>query len=254
MSSPLLKENSKLKGAASAPVEFVHKRDSAEVEAGRLSGSRILPENVKRWWVLEVCDPIETRLVRLKLTPNQISFLGLFATALACVMTAFDHLAVGGLLVYVAGSFDFLDGRVARITGQQRVSGGFFDSVLDRYMDALIFLGVLLCFESQWLQALTLLAWFGSSATSYVRAKAESLGQPCKGGAMQRPERILYIGTGLCLAGFWEYLQYPFRPAGWESSRFFLVAVVVFIALASNYVAIQRIWSVFKSLKKAEDA
>lgn len=247
MSSSSFKESSKPK-----TVEYTHRSDSLEVNAGKLTGSRILPENVKKWWVLEVARPIENRLVRMNLSPNQISLIGLFFCVLACWMVATGHLIVGGFLVFIGGSFDFLDGRVARITGRQTESGAFFDSVLDRYMDALLFLGPFLLFESMPLKLLVVAAWFGSSATSYVRAKSESLGQECRGGAMQRPERILYVGAGLCLSGYWEYLQYPFQPAGWESSRFFLIAAIAFIALVSNFVALQRIWTVFQRIRASE--
>lgn len=244
------KLSSKIAPNPDSRVEYIHQPDNDKIVAGKLVGSRILPTNVKKWWVLEVSGPIEDRLIRWRLSPNQITIIGFVLTGLACWMMAWDQLIVAGLLVFVSGSFDFLDGRVARRTGQVTEAGGFFDSVLDRYMDGFLFLGLALMYLDSAMLYLVLLAWFGTSLTSYVRAKAESMNQECRGGAMQRPERILYIGTGLTLSGFWEYLRYPFLETGFESSRIPLVVAVMFIAVASNFVAAQRIWTVFKSLER----
>jgi CDP-diacylglycerol--glycerol-3-phosphate 3-phosphatidyltransferase len=220
----------------------------AKVDSGKLVHSVFLASNVKSWWVHELMHPLEQYLVRRGIHPNTITWIGVSLTFLACALIAMDVLIIGGWLLFFAASFDFLDGRVARITGKSSAQGAFLDSVLDRYMDSMMFFAVVWLFKDSWMGIVAVLAWFGSMTTSYVRAKAESIGLKASGGEMQRPERILYVGTGATLSGYWECLNYPFRDAAWSAEPYLLMAAVIFIAVVSNKVAISRIRDCLKQL------
>jgi len=151
-------------------------------------------------------------LAKTKVTPNQITFLGfLFNCAVAYLIAAGRvNYAAAGILIWIAGFFDALDGSVARLTGRVTAFGDFFDSVLDRYSDSVIYLGILINFLGSGktdYAVLIVVAAIGSLAVSYTRAKAESLGLKCEVGLMPRTARIIILGAGFCAGQvFWGIL------------------------------------------------
>jgi len=241
MSKTLLQANSSTENLA-----------SDWVDGQGLKGSRLLTSNTKTWWVKDVWGPVESFFVRHRISPNTITMIGFALTCLAGLLIAGNHLVLGGWLIFIAGSFDFLDGRVARITGQQTRSGAFLDSAMDRYMDAAVLFGLAYFFRESWVFLLVLAVFLGSFTTSYIRAKAESMGISCSGGQMQRAERILYLGSGCVISGYWECLRYPFEAPGWSSAHWPLILILSFVALVSNKVAIDRFRSTFRHLKGLE--
>ena len=126
-------------------------------------------------------------LAKTKITPNQITFLGFLANCIVAFFIAKGNLSyfIIGILIWVAGFFDALDGSVARATGKTTVFGNFLDSVLDRYADSVIYFGVLVHFlklgEPDHVIAVVI-AIVGFLAVSYTRAKAESLDAECEVG------------------------------------------------------------------------
>jgi len=142
----------------------------------------------------------------LGITPNHLTILGM---ALAGV-TAYMYTKVPGnrdYLLYSAGMFivsgfiDAIDGVLARSTGKVTRFGGFFDSVADRYSDAIVYSGIIaagLC--DLWAG---LLALFGSMLVSYARARAEMEGVNMAGiGLAERAERMIFLA--LCtLVAYW---------------------------------------------------
>jgi len=115
-----------------------------------------------------------------------------------------------GILIWIAGFFDALDGSVARHAGRVTKFGSFFDSVLDRYSDSVIYLGILAYFlrsENASYVILVSAAMIGSLTVSYVRVKAESLGLECEIGLMPRTARIVSLGAAFCIGQvFWGLL------------------------------------------------
>ena len=98
-----------------------------------------------------------------------------------------------------ANIFDFIDGKVAFITGTQSEFGAFWDSTLDRFSDLALFTGLI------WLYSklgrtdyvlITTLTLIFAIMTSYARARAECLIEKCKVGFMERPERIVLFMIG----------------------------------------------------------
>jgi CDP-diacylglycerol--glycerol-3-phosphate 3-phosphatidyltransferase len=220
------------------------------VDAGKLKGSRFLSTSIRTWWVHEVMRPIEDFFARHAIHPNSITTLGLMFSILAGVLIGMDHLIWGGWVVIWGGCCDFLDGRIARRMNLSSESGSFYDSVLDRYQDAAVFFGLAYLFRNSWAIVLVALGFLGTMTTPYIRAKAESLGLQARGGEMQRPERIVYVGLGSALAGYMSCLRFPFIPAGSRPPHYILMIAIGIVAWSSNKVAIQRAVGAFRELKK----
>ncbi|MDB5038048.1 MAG: CDP-diacylglycerol--glycerol-3-phosphate 3-phosphatidyltransferase [Bacteriovoracaceae bacterium] len=234
------------------PVVSTPKPAADQIDAGRLKGSPFLSQTIVTWWVREFMKPIEDVCVKYRITPNKITTIGFVLTLFAASLLATKHLVLGGWMVIIAGCFDFFDGRVARRMNLSTISGAFYDSVLDRYMDSAVLFALAYYFRASWFLPVIYLAILGSATTPYIRAKSESLGIESSGGAMQRPERIVFIGLGSAFSGYLMILFYPFQKAGEEMPPYLLMVSLCIVALMSNKVALQRCISTFKLLKSKE--
>jgi CDP-diacylglycerol--glycerol-3-phosphate 3-phosphatidyltransferase len=137
--------------------------------------------------------------VALGIHPNVLTLIGVLINIAAAFALALDLFIPAGVIMIVANIFDFIDGKVAHITGTQSKFGAFWDSTLDRFSDLALFTGLI------WLYAelgrygyvlVATLALIFSIMTSYARARAESLIEKCKVGFMERPERIVLFMIG----------------------------------------------------------
>jgi CDP-diacylglycerol--glycerol-3-phosphate 3-phosphatidyltransferase len=134
-----------------------------------------------------------------RIHPNVLTFLGLVINIAAAYLLAVGQFRWGGVVIIGAGLFDMVDGRVARETNRVTRFGGFFDSVLDRYSDAALLVGLLVWYGSINRPAyvvLTAIAMIASLLTSYTRARAENSIPACKVGFMERPERVVLVIIG----------------------------------------------------------
>lgn len=141
-----------------------------------------------------------------RISPNVLTFIGLLINTAAAVLFGFANqhnyvrlFLYAGLVIIGAGIFDMVDGRVARQTQQVTVFGAFFDSVIDRYSDVVLFFGLLVFYARGNRLFYVFLAAFvmiTSLMVSYTRARAEALIGSCKVGFMERPERIVLIILG----------------------------------------------------------
>src|SRR6202030_102718 len=112
-----------------------------------------------------------------KIHPNVLTFLGLLINIAAAVLFAGGRFRAAGFVVIGAGLFDMVDGRVARETNRVTKFGGFFDSVLDRYSDLALLVGLLVWYGSisrGGYVVLTAIAMMGTVMVSYARARAEN--------------------------------------------------------------------------------
>jgi len=135
---------------------------------------------------------------RLAVNPNAVTVLGFLVSVAAGFVLARD-LVLGGVLVLAGGLFDVMDGVMARTNGRVTEFGAFLDSLLDRYSDAFLFLGVAWYLGSAGDRTGALLSigsLLGAYGVSYARARAEGLGKECKTGIMERPERIALLLFG----------------------------------------------------------
>jgi CDP-diacylglycerol---glycerol-3-phosphate 3-phosphatidyltransferase len=154
-------------------------------------------------WLL---DHIVHGLALTRISPNVLTFIGLVINIVAAFF--FGHadttdpsrmFLYAGLVVIGAGIFDMVDGRVARRNNQVTVFGAFFDSVIDRYSDVVLFFGLLVYYgRINRFRYVVLVAFVmvTSLMVSYTRARAEALIGSCKVGFMERPERIVLVILG----------------------------------------------------------
>ena len=164
--------------------------------------------------------------------PNVLTFTGLVVNLWAAVLFAAGRFQAAGAVMILAGVFDMTDGRVARAQGRVTTFGGFFDSVIDRYSDLVLFLGLLVYYArvNRFFYAVLVgVAMAGSVMVSYARARAESLIPSCKAGFWERPERIVLLILGA--------LGNRVAPALW------------LLAIGPNISVIQRIVHTWKEIQ-----
>ncbi len=119
--------------------------------------------------------------IRIGLTPNTISAIAFFVAVLAtCLLIVYQLFILYGLLVFVAGLLDGVDGEVARRTQRVSLTGGFIDSLLDRLADIAVLLPFLWIpsplpqLGASW--GWVIAAVTGSVLVSYVRSRAQASG------------------------------------------------------------------------------
>jgi CDP-diacylglycerol--glycerol-3-phosphate 3-phosphatidyltransferase len=149
------------------------------------------------------CNRVITLIVRglalSRIHPDALTFVGLVINAIAAVLLASGRFFIAGLVIISAGLFDMVDGRVARETHKVTAFGGYFDSVVDRYSDLVLLMGLLVYYASInrfFYIVLTAVVMTGSVMVSYTRARAESIIPKCRAGFMERPERIVLLIIG----------------------------------------------------------
>jgi CDP-diacylglycerol--glycerol-3-phosphate 3-phosphatidyltransferase len=187
-----------------------------------------------------VCGAIINRIVRWlalsKIHPNVLTFIGLIINIIAAWLFAQGAFWWAGWVVVGAGLFDMVDGRVARATSQVTRFGGFFDSVLDRYSDLALFMGLLVYYASinrNFYVVLTAIVMTGSVMISYARARAECTIRKCKVGFLERPERVVLIIIGALF------------------NR--MAAALWVIAVLSNLTVVHRMVYTYRECKRLED-
>jgi CDP-diacylglycerol--glycerol-3-phosphate 3-phosphatidyltransferase len=152
---------------------------------GKVAGAII--NTIVRWLALS------------RIHPNVLTFLGLLINIWAAWLFSAGSFRWAGVVVIGAGLFDMVDGRVARASNQVTRFGGFFDSVVDRYSDLALYVGLLVYYASInrfFYIVLTAVVMTGSVMVSYARARAENTIPKCKVGFLERPERIVLIIIG----------------------------------------------------------
>ncbi|MBK9474076.1 MAG: CDP-alcohol phosphatidyltransferase family protein [bacterium] len=189
-----------------------------------------------------VVSPVVATLDRAGFSPTAVSITGLAITAVSGVVIGQGHL-LGGALVFLLGSaFDMLDGDLARRQGTVSRRGAFLDSCFDRLGEAFLFAGLTWYFSAgeegadRLALLLITLTVVGSLTTSYVRARAEGVGETCLVGWVQRTERVVLLTLGL-LIGRWA-----------------LVPILGFLAVATLATTVQRLVHVAAKLPGPDPA
>jgi len=174
-------------------------------------------------------EPVARFISRTGLSPNVITVTGFGLMVGVAVVLAQGHLFLGGLLISAAALFDAIDGTLARMMGRTSRFGAFLDSTLDRFSEAIIFLGlfIYLIGQDQKLELILIYATVvGSMMVSYARARAEGIGVPIKEGLFTRFERVFILVVGLLLNQ--------------------LTLALWVLAIFSNLTAIQRMYLVWR--------
>jgi len=222
--------------------------------------------------IYKVIDPLVKFLIRIGFTPNGVTTVGLalnIGVAVIFIIGAesgnrgeLGYVGWAGALVLFAGLFDMLDGQVARLGKMSSTFGALFDSVLDRYSELILFLGIsyYLVAHHYFLSSLfAFIALIGSMMVSYVRARAEGLGVECKGGLMQRPERVVLIGVSAISCGLVSLMiggNYKLFIPGipfhvFETISIFTVPITI-MAVLTNITAISRMREAKKALDRKD--
>lgn len=219
--------------------------------------------------VYKLIQPLIDFLVKTKVTPNAITVIGFGLNIVAtCIFiygaefkrSDFHPIFWGSITILFAGLFDMIDGRLARVSKQESVYGALFDSVIDRYSELIMFLGICYYLVAQhyfFSSVFAFVAMIGSLMVSYVRARAESLGIQCASGLMQRPERILLISLSGILCGIIEMsvgtFKYTFNNYSFpifENITIFTFPIFV-LAILTNITALQRLFDSKIALEKS---
>jgi CDP-diacylglycerol--glycerol-3-phosphate 3-phosphatidyltransferase len=187
------------------------------------------------------CDRIVRLIVRMlalsKIHPNALTLIGLLINVVAAVLLAQGNFWAAGWVIIGAAIFDMVDGRVARETQQVTRFGGFFDSVLDRYSDLGLLMGLLVYYASinrSFYVVLTAIVMTASVMISYTRARAENTIPKCKVGFMERPERIVLFIIGALF------------------NR--MAAVLWVIAILGNLTVVHRMIFTWQEARRLEEA
>lgn len=180
-----------------------------------------------RRWALRVGYTLH----RSGVSPNALTVTGFLLSLFVAWVLSGGHYFLGGLLILFAGSFDMLDGAVARAGDRVSVFGGFLDSTLDRYSEAVLLLGLIVHFlrtGNDAAVALTYVTIIGSLMISYTRARSEAVGLKNESGLLARPERVVLLGVLLV----------------------FGVPVVALwiLAIGTNLTAAQRVYHVYRAV------
>ena len=204
-------------------------------------------------FIYAVINPFVKLLIRMGVTPNMVTTIGLLGNIAAAAIIAyagydahttasprFDLITIGGAVTIIFSLFDMLDGQVARLGNMVSRFGALYDSVLDRYCE-LFTLGAIsyyLIMTGHEIGALiTFIALVGSIMVSYVRARAEGVGLECKVGFMQRPERVVVTAIGCLACGIVGMCGH----AAQGTAITILIIAMAIIAIFANITAFARI-------------
>jgi CDP-diacylglycerol---glycerol-3-phosphate 3-phosphatidyltransferase len=209
-------------------------------------------------WVL---DFIVRTIARTPfITPNILTLTGLLINIYCAWLYGIGDFFAGGIVLIVANIFDMLDGRVARLQGRVTRFGAFFDSVIDRYSDLIVFVGIMVFYardttaHSTLYVALTGIVLIGSVMVSYSRARAEGLNIECKVGFLERPERVVLLIIGSLTevsTGTYEAVA-NISPLAAELMFFKMRAVLWVMAVLSHWTVIHRVYHTRDELLRAD--
>jgi phosphatidylglycerophosphate synthase len=222
--------------------------------------------------IYKLINPFVKGMIRLGLTPNTVTTIGLILNIGVAFIFIFGgeegnrgdfrYVFWAGALILFAGLFDMLDGQVARLGNMSTTFGALYDSVLDRYSELFMFFGICyyLVAHHYFISSLfTFIALIGSMMVSYTRARAEGLGIECKGGFMQRPERVVLVGLAAVFCGITAHFvggNYKLFIKGISFHIFepmsVLTVPITFLAIFSNVTAIQRLMDAKESQRQKE--
>ncbi len=181
-----------------------------------------------------VIASIMARITRIPVTANQVTIAGFVLNAIAAVLVYREAYIAGGVLFLVGSILDIFDGAVARARGEAGPRGAMFDSILDRFSEAIMLGAIALVFarDGNEIALIAVIAALTSSfMTSYLRARAEALGLDGTHGVMARAERVVLIAAALLFA--------PLGALPWG---------IILLAILSTVTVVQRTRHVLRQL------
>ncbi len=225
-------------------------RKTEKAEVASKGHTRLLSGFLKEFWYWFI-SPAEKLCLRLKITPNALTLMGFVLAAFSGYFFHLGMIGLGGWFMIFGATFDMFDGRIARLTGKETPSGAFFDSVMDRFSEGVVFLGLASYYRESWVLFAIILGLIGSMMVSYTRARGEGIGVNCSIGIMQRPERIVYLGVGSIFSPILAYFISFFYPLPLD---FMTVGALCLIAVLTEYSAITRIRYIIRLADKKSNS
>lgn len=215
--------------------------------------------------IYKVINPVVKLLIRAGLTPNMVTTIGLLlniGVAIIFISGAeegrrgdLSYVGWAGALILFAGLFDMLDGQVARLGNMSSQFGALYDSVLDRYSELILFLGICYYLVSHHYFMSSLFAFIGligSMMVSYTRARAEGLGIECKDGLMQRPERVIIIGVSALACGVASRWMGGDYKISWPGTTFPIFETISIFTIPLTIMAFLANWTAIGRLRDAK--
>lgn len=205
-------------------------------------------------------EPVARGFGRVGLTPNALTLIGFGIAVLAAYLAAERSWLYAGVFLIVGGLFDLFDGALARATGRTTKFGAFLDSTMDRWGEAVVYVGILSgCLAGGFDPGAILAGTAMASAfmVSYVRAKSEGLGlTPGRGmagvGLAPREVRIVILTVGLIGAGLLSAQEADGPVMSYPPSYIVLVGSLALITILASVTTIQRIFHVYREAKQQE--
>jgi CDP-diacylglycerol---glycerol-3-phosphate 3-phosphatidyltransferase len=191
--------------------------------------------DIRKFAAAKITGPLIPLLLKTKLTPDIVTWIGLFINIIATVFIATNYLLIGGILILLSGLFDILDGALARYTNKTTRFGALLDSTFDRLSEALSLFGLLLLYINggHTLEILLIfIVMVGSFLISYIRARSEGLNIDNRAGLFTRSERVILLALGLMVNQ--------------------VLITLIILAIFTFITTIQRLVYVWQQLKKQE--
>lgn len=188
--------------------------------------------NSLRPFLTRILEPIAKRL---NINPNIVTIISPFIALLSAYFFANGNLILGALFILLSGFLDVVDGAVARYHNRASPFGAFLDSTMDRFADAIIFIGIILGGYCNWLVGV--LAIHSAITVSYVRARAESQGVECNIGIAERAVRMIILMLGAVIAAIFN-------------SNIIFTYFIYILVILSYFTVGQRVYHVWKELNK----
>ena len=186
--------------------------------------------NSLRPYLTKFLEPLASRL---NVNPNIVTVISPFIAILSAIFFANGNLIGGALFILMSGFLDVVDGAVARYHDRASPFGAFLDSTMDRFADAIIFIGIIFGGYCHWFVGI--LAIHSAITVSYVRARAESQGVECNIGIAERAVRMIILMLGALIAAIFN-------------SDIIFTYFIYILVILSYFTVGQRIWHVWKTL------
>lgn len=185
-----------------------------------------------RPFLTKILEPIASRL---NINPNIVTIISPFLAIISAYFFATGNLIGGALFILLSGFLDVVDGAVARYHNRSSPFGAFLDSTMDRFADAIIFIGIIFGGYCNWFVGV--LAIHSAITVSYVKARAESQGVECNTGIAERAVRLIILMVGAVIAFIFN------------SDIIFTYFIYILVVL-SYFTVGQRVYRVWKELNK----
>ena len=188
--------------------------------------------------MLQSLRPLLTKILNplarnLNINPNIVTVISPFVAILAAYGFANHYLILGCIAILFSGFLDVVDGAVARYYDRASPFGAFLDSTMDRFADAIIYIGIIFGGYCDWFVGV--LAIHSAITVSYVRARAESQGAECNIGIAERAVRMIILMVGAII--------------GYFAGDIYFTYVIYLLVILSYFTVGQRIVHVWRQLK-----